>query len=119
MKDGTAPYWFPALTLVMGAIGGFLADFLREGRTSRTARKIEADAFERETLIALQDALSRIGRAALSIHQFDDRIYRQTGRWGRELTPEGADDAFSAGANDVTRYRVRVRAVCATTHQSA
>jgi hypothetical protein len=58
----------------------------------------------------LQDALSRIGRAALSIHQFDDRIYRQTGRWGRELTPEGADDAFSAAANDVTRYRFRVRA---------
>lgn len=109
MKDGSAPYWFPAVTLILGALGGYFADYLREGRGARRARQLASDAFERDTLIALQDALARAGEATLAIHQFDEQLYRHTGRWGRDLLPDELRNAFAVAANDVTRNRVRVR----------
>jgi hypothetical protein len=107
--DGSAPYWVPVVTLAIGATFGFLADFLREGHSARRGRQAAADAFERDTLIALQDALSNVARAALVIHQYDERIYRDTAQWGRQLLLDGMLDEFGPAANDVTRHRVRVR----------
>jgi hypothetical protein len=58
-----APYWFPVVTLVAGAVLGYLADFLRETKADSRQRKQARRDFDRQTLIDFQDALANLARA--------------------------------------------------------
>ena len=57
-----APYWFPVATLIVGAVVGYLADYLREGRAAGRQLEAARRAFERETLLELQDRLTDMAR---------------------------------------------------------
>jgi hypothetical protein len=103
-----APYWFPVVTLALGAIGGFLADFLREGRAADREREAARHAFQRESLIALQDWLAKLSRATGAIHAADEMHFRQTGEWGRQQLGEELNLAFHEAVTNVQRFRVRV-----------
>ncbi len=82
------------------------------------AREDARDAFERETLIELQDAMAVLMRNAARTHHETEMEYRQSGTWGRRALPEeiGGEPAIAL-VHDFQRLRVRVldgelRALC-------
>lgn len=107
VKD-SAPYWFPVVTLVLGAIGGYVADRFREGRSHQRQQEAVRAAFERETLIELQDWVQQLARAIHQSHLADERAFREHRTWGQAMIPDQVDEAVREGFASVQRYRVRV-----------
>jgi hypothetical protein len=106
--DGDAPYWFPALTLLTGAVLGYVADYLREGRAASRERAVAREQFERDALVGLQDALSRLGRATGAMYAHDLKIYKQTGQWGTGQVPDKWDQEATNAIGEIHRLRVRI-----------
>jgi hypothetical protein len=120
------PYWFPVVTLLLGAVGGYLADALRDKRatrreaaaaeradrrewaTAQRQRDVARDAFQRETLIELQDWLGKLGRATGASMHHDEMEFRSSGQWGRSLLGEEWNRAHHEALVNVNRLRVRV-----------
>lgn len=110
-----APYSFPVVTLVLGAAGGYLADALRDSRAAAReavaidrARQRERDAFQRETLIELQDWLAKLGRATGAIHHHDQMEHHRTQMWARTPVGEEWNLGYREAQVNVNRLRVRV-----------
>jgi hypothetical protein len=80
MED-SVPYWLPLVTLALGLIGGYFADYLPEGRAASRERAAALDAFQRETLIELQDA-------AAGMHRQLEMEYLRSGAWRRGAVGE-------------------------------
>lgn len=102
------PYWFPVATLVVGAIAGYLADYLRDSRAAARQGRERRGAFQRETLIELQDWVAKLARAAQQILHHDELEFRRSGQWGRTPVADAVDEAFRNATMNVNRYRVRV-----------
>jgi len=112
--------WFPVLTALLGYVTGWISEFLRDRRASERDREARGAArrsqlferratFQRETLIALQDAVVKLTRAAGRMQHLDEMQFRETGRWGGYLFPEGlSDDAHQANVT-IMVLRARVR----------
>lgn len=113
----------PVVTLIIGAAAGYLADARRdvrlasreavaaqlvaerEEKATDRARDRERDAFQRETLLELQDWLGKLARAAGAIYALDAQQMIETGRWGRDPTSEQWSDASREAVANVQRYR--------------
>jgi hypothetical protein len=103
-----APYWFSALTLALGAVGGYFADWLHEARGAKREDTIAQRAFQRETLISLQDWLAKLGRSAGRIYGNYEIEFQRSRLWGRHEVDGELDNAFRDDAANIHRYRVRV-----------
>jgi hypothetical protein len=114
--------WLPALTAILGFVTSSILEWLRDRRTSARdqataeatrAREREARdaarraqlferrvAFQRETLLNLQDAVVRYTRVAGKMHHLDRMEQRRTGNWGRYLLPDDLNnEAFQANVS--------------------
>ncbi len=110
-----APWWVPVVSLVVGLVGGYLADALRDSRAAarevaaaERAQQRERAAFQRETLIELQDWLAKLVRASGAMHHHDYMRFHESGRWGRDPLGEELNTASHEATVNVNRYRVRV-----------
>jgi hypothetical protein len=74
----------------------------------RQQERLQGAAYQRETLIELQDWLAKLARASGAIHHHDVMNYRQSGKWGRELLGETLNSQLHEALVNVNRYRVRV-----------
>jgi hypothetical protein len=61
----------------------------REEAARTAAREVARDAFQRETLLELQDAMLAQIQNTTKIHLHDSRAFRESGRFGRDSLPEG------------------------------
>jgi hypothetical protein len=86
---------------------------LREREAREAARKaqlFECRAnFQRETLLALQDAVVKLTRAAGKMNHLDEMEYRKTGQWGGKLFPEELSDNEHTANVTVMVLSARVR----------
>jgi uncharacterized coiled-coil protein SlyX len=100
---GTVAGWFPAVTTILGFVTASLLEFFRDQRTTqreREARKAtkqaqlleKRTAFQRETLINLQDAITKLTRTTGRMSHLNEIHYRETGRWEFFPFPEGLSD---------------------------
>jgi hypothetical protein len=103
-----APYWFPVLTLILGAVAGYLAEEMRENRADRRAREKARRDFERDTLLDLQEWLAKLARATGAIHHQAEMEYREKGTWARDMLGEELNLADHEAIVNVQRLRVRV-----------
>lgn len=103
---GGAPYWFPVVTLFVGGVVGYVADYFREGRSAERRREAGRRAFERETLLEMQNALAMLARAAGRVHYETLMAEAEPGKLP-QLSDE-ASDSFSNTARDVARLKVRM-----------
>ena len=111
--------WLPILTLVVGAAAGGGVEWLRDKRAWRRGREereqsrreerhLHRLAFQRETLVGLQDGLQRLGRVEARIHHEDETAFNETGAWGRNRLSKDASDAGGEAARDIHRLASRV-----------
>jgi len=94
---------FPVATLVMGYAGAALTELFRDKRLAKRERDARKEArrdgvqfrrveFQRETLLALQDAIAKLARnTGASFHQ-DSMAFRRVGTWGVEKLPDNLSD---------------------------
>lgn len=84
--------WLPLLTLVLGYVGSLITESQRDKRTRQREQqareessRIEAEqqqrAFQRQTLMELQEALQGVARGAGKRHHLDTLALRATGTW--------------------------------------
>jgi hypothetical protein len=100
----------PFLTGVFGYGAALLTEYLRDRRTTareregrQAARRVQISEhrreFQREAILALQEAVQALTRSAGKIHHHDEMQYRQSGEWGRNLL--GSDINQEAHDNSV------------------
>ena len=107
--------WLPAVTLAAGAAGTFAAQLLRERFTSgrdrearRAEREVARDAFQRETLLELQDAMLRVVRTTTLLRINHRTVYASNGTYAREADPPGMSEEFREAVAIAARLRQRV-----------
>lgn len=105
----------PTITLVLGAAGALGAQGLRERFTSsrerearKAAREVARDAFQRETLLELQDAILRVVRNTTQLRIHHRAVYASTGRYARDPDPPELSDENREVMAITTRLRQRV-----------
>ena len=83
---------------VVGTAGTLFATWLQQAHASRREREAsERDAaerrraFQRDTLMELQEALAALVRYYGRAQHLDEMEWRKTGTWGRSLLPEDVD----------------------------
>jgi hypothetical protein len=83
----------------------------REARaaTRRDQRAASRITFQRETLLQLQGALQKLGRATGRTHHLDEMAYRKTGLWRKELLPEDLNEQYLAAQTQTSLLSSRVR----------
>lgn len=121
IKDIPQDVWFPVFTLVLGAFGMYLRDVTADSR--RNKREIQArgearaDAirarqcqYQRETLLALQEAIYEQIRFAGRIHVADAVSEHEAGDWGKNPLPPDVNDGFRLATATIQKLRVRVDA---------
>jgi uncharacterized membrane protein len=95
-------------------------DWFRDKRTSKREHEAREDMrkaqlferranFQRETLLALQDAAVKLARAAGRMHHFDAMEYKKTGKWGGQLLPAGLSSDAMQSSITIMILKVRVR----------
>ncbi len=116
--------WIAIVAVILGsgglsALGGYLlAGRNEEKRDERAAQrdrealrerqKDEGRVFQRDTLLEIHDLLYRLNRNAGRSRHIDEMRYRETGKYGRELSPDDLSDEFSELVGSVNRLRVRI-----------
>lgn len=138
-----ANQWFPLVAVAFGFAGALVTEVLRDWRATRREDRRRAverdriredarDAFQRETLLELQEMVQRHLRANGAIHHHDVIESRRSGTWGRSRIPaELNDEDFETGTrlillssrvlDDETRTAVeqfKKLAASTVTHQS-
>lgn len=116
----TTAEWFPVVALVIGFLLSSTQEWFRDTRTlkrdreSREAERRErlrerrAD-FQRETLLALQDAAQDLVRATGAIAHHDTMEHRKTGEWGKQLVGEELNQKCFMAMRQTLILNVRVR----------
>jgi hypothetical protein len=124
------------VTLVAGYAGSLATEALRDRRAAeREERRHTAERagvienrraeFQREALLALQDAGARLARGIGATHHFDLMTYRTSGgAWGRTSLPDDLNRNEHEAIVDFNKYMVRgldgsTRAVSLTFLESA
>lgn len=115
-----AATWFPVLTLVLGIVLKGVFDALADGR----ARKREVEArrdqrretlairraeFERTTLLQLQEAVARHGRAVGRSHYEDVMAVRSGAQWRKSRLSDEVNNLLLQAQNEAVMLRERVR----------
>lgn len=103
-----APYWFPVVTLVLGALAGYFADYLRESRAATREREEARRTFQRETLIELQDQIASLARAVGRGHHEDFLEHARSGLWARGSLSEEVNLGEMQAIREIHRLRVRL-----------
>lgn len=84
------------------------AMLIREERARDAASTAAADAFQRETLLELQDWAHKLTRNSFRVHHETELEYRKAGTFGRTALPEDINDMSLEATMNVRRLRVRV-----------
>lgn len=118
--DATFPVWLVFVGPFLGYGVAVGTEYLRGRQTllrerearqdaRRAAREDARDAFERETLLQLQDAVLALMRNTSRVQLETEKEYRRTKKWGRSLLPEEIGGEPSLQFTwDVQRLRVRL-----------
>lgn len=112
--------WFPVVTLLLGfALNALLESLrrrheLKRDRESRRETRRDQLAeqrrnFQRETLLALQEAVMDLMRATGAAHHHDEMEYRRTGEWHKTKYTEELDQAHMIAMGRTGMLGVRVR----------
>ncbi|HLQ14433.1 MAG TPA: hypothetical protein VK256_01055 [Candidatus Eisenbacteria bacterium] len=116
MSDATVGQLIVAGTAVLsgglGLLGGILIEHLRtrRDRAARTeSRQDQKDDFQRQTLLDLQEAVARFGRAVGRAHHQDIMAHRESGKWGRSLLGDDLDQEYVASQVHLQLLRERAR----------
>jgi hypothetical protein len=112
--------WFPVATLLLGYLSKSIFDWIEHRRSLRKdneARRAQLraqllerrTAFQRQTLLDLQDWLAKLARATgASFHQ-DRMAFHETGEWQKQQIEGGWSDRHLEAQTAVNKYSVRVR----------
>lgn len=131
MADTASSGWLPALTALLGFVTASVLDWLRDRRAEQrernaaertAAREREArdaarreqrferrTAFQRQTLLDLQEATLRLVRATGEMNHLDTVASRGGGEWGKQLFGEDLNDRARLAQAQTTVLGVRVR----------
>jgi hypothetical protein len=112
--------WFPVLTLVLGFALSFVTDWFRRQheleRDRESRRETRRDKlseqrrnFQRETLLALQEAVFDLTRTTGAAHHQDEMAYRKTGQWQKQLLGEELNQQDFLAMRRTGMFVVRVR----------
>jgi hypothetical protein len=112
--------WFPVLTLVLGVVLGQVGEWLKDGRAHKrekeardTARRDslaeQRNAFQRQTLLELQDALIVLMQSAGALHLQKMSSFRQHGRSRSEDIRQETNIANRDANSKTAILGVRVR----------
>ena len=99
MPELTTVSWFPVVTLLLGFFTKSLSDWAQHRHTTEREREAreaarreqrfqQRIAFQRQTLLDLQDALMQLARTTGEMHFHDKKAFRETGRWQKQLYGE-------------------------------
>jgi hypothetical protein len=115
----SVPSWVLVGLPVIGYLAAVGTEYMRGRQTlerereprrheRQTGRSDARDAFERDTLLELQDALAEFARNCGKIQHLDEMEYRESGVWGRQLL---GDEVGGEGSLEYIRriQRLRVR----------
>jgi hypothetical protein len=107
--------WLAPVSLAAGVVGTLGGQGLREWLTSgreREARAAEREvarqAFQRDTLLELQDEVLALLRNTAQLHSHHVNVYRATGQYARDRVPEDLDEESRLAIARVNRLRQRV-----------
>jgi hypothetical protein len=117
MADPPATNWFPVLTLLIGYVIKSLTDWIQDRRSiqrEREAREVtrreelseRRNTFQRETLLALQDAFMQLNRATGAIHH---QVTMSGEAGGRQQLPDGLSENYHAAQTRTSMLVSRVR----------
>jgi hypothetical protein len=120
MPDITSTSWFPVLTLLIGYGTKSLTDWIQDRRTIKRERDARdatnrrelferRTTFQRETLLALQEATMQLGRATGAINHLDAMSFRNTGK--RQLLPDDLNEGYRLARARTSMLTSRVRDV--------
>jgi hypothetical protein len=105
----------PTLTFGAGVVGTLAAQAWRERwiagreREARTAeREVARDAFQRETLLELQEAILRVVRSSSQLRLHHRRVYAQKGTYAQGSEPPGLSEENREAMANATHLRQRV-----------
>lgn len=115
-----APIITPIVTLLLGYFGKAYEDRAQNDRAVAREREMRIAArrdlratsritFQRETLLALQEAAQKLARASGRAQHLDLMASRQNGRWGRQLLPPDLDDELLTTQTQTNLLASRVR----------
>lgn len=127
----TSPAWLPLFGSLVGFAAGFISEWFRdqrarkrehEGAEAVSAREREArkaarreqlserrTTFQRETLLALQEAVQRLIRTNGEMHHLDIMAARAGGEWHKQPYPDDLDGRALQANVETTKLGVRVR----------
>ena len=120
-KVGWLATVLPVLTLVLGYGLKYVADWVQEQRTIQREREARQDArrdqnrerrvtFQRETLLALQEAMLEVASTTVTVYFTYLRAHRLEGmEWRRILLPPELDEKSRNAMQRTAMLRVRVR----------
>jgi hypothetical protein len=119
MPDIPAEIWFPVLTLLLGFVAKAVSDAVAHRRTigrEREARQHERrhqvqerrTAFQRDTLLQLQDAVGELMRTTAIMQLADHDRYRETGQWGKQLYDEQLSERNRVANAETSKLGARV-----------
>jgi hypothetical protein len=116
MSDATTGQLIVAGTAVvsgaLGLLGGLLIERVRDrgARLARAeARRDARDEFQRQTLLDLQEAAARMGRAIGRAHHHDTMAFRQSGEWGKTLYGDDLSEEMVACTIQLRLLAERIR----------
>lgn len=112
--------WLPVATAFGGYGTAFITEWFRDLRTTRREREARAAKwaddlrarqveFQRQTLLDLQETMFQLARATGSIHHQDDKTFRKTGVWGKQLVDDGLSEGHRVAMARTNMLEARVR----------
>jgi hypothetical protein len=112
--------WLPFVTLALGYGIKTLEDWIQHRRTMAKEREARASmrhdqriasriAFQRDTLLQLQDAVQKLARAAGRTHHLDEMAFRETKVWRKERLPEELNQGYLVAQTQTSMLSSRVR----------
>jgi hypothetical protein len=112
--------WFPVFTLLLGYAMKAFSDWLQHRRTTEREREARAAArqderanrrvaFQRQTLLDLQEAMMQLIRSAGAMHHRDVMEFRKTGKWQKQLFGEELNENARLANARTSMLAVRVR----------
>jgi hypothetical protein len=119
MPDAAAG-WFPVFTLLVGYVTKASTDWLQHRSTAERERQAREAArrdqlaerraaFQRQTLLDLQEAIMQLVRTAGAMHYEDVMAFRTTGKWQKQLIGEELAEKSRLANARTSMLAVRVR----------
>jgi hypothetical protein len=111
--------WVPVVSVIVGACLTIFIEAMRDRFTTRREREMRQDEraaqraeerrrFQRETLLALQEALQRLATAATDALSENLRAHRNGAVWGQQLLSEELNRRIMEATLTGNMLRVRV-----------